>query len=150
MSLKAKILSDFKTAFKNKNAVAKQVLAMLKSAIANKEIELGKRDDGLDDLEIIKLVRQMIKQREESIKQFEQVGQLERAEAEAEEVNILKAYLPAQMNDEELTKIVQEAIDEVNANGPEHLGQVMKVVMPKIAGKADGEVVRKKVIQLLS
>jgi len=146
MSLKKQILEDFKTAFKNKDEVAKRVLSMLKSEIGNAEIEAGEREEGLSDEGVVKVVKRMIKQRQDSAQQFRQGGNEEMAQAEEEEIEVLKKYLPEQLSEEKVEKIVREVIEETSGD---NFGQVMGAVMKKVGDQADGQVVRQVVEKVL-
>jgi len=149
MTLKEKIIDDFKKAFKEKDLVAKSVLSMLKSEIANAEIDLGVREEGISDEECLKVIKKMVKQRKDSIEQFEKGGNQEMADAEKAELAVLEQYLPEQMSEEEIRKQVEEVVAEVGASGPGDLGKVMGVVMKKVGAEADGNVVRVIVAEVL-
>jgi len=150
MSLKKQILEDFKKAFKEKDLVAKSVLAMLKSEIANAEIEKGMRENGLDDAGVVAVVKKMIKQRKDSIEQFEKGGNSEMAENEKAELAVLEKYLPEQMSVEEIEVKVKEIIEKVGATGAGDLGKVMGAVMGELGAEADGNTVREIASKLLS
>ncbi len=149
MTLKEQILNDFKEAFKNKDLVAKNALAMLKSEISNKEIDLGVREEGLGDEEVIKVVKSAVKKRKDAIEQFEKGGNAEMVENEKEELKVLEKYLPEQMSAEDIEIKVKEIIEKVGANSPSDLGKVMGVVMSELGDKVDGNTVREIVGKLL-
>ncbi len=150
MSLKERILNDFKEAFKNKDALAKSVLSMLKSEIANAEIESGAREKGLSDEEVIKVIKKMVKQRRDSIKQFKEGGNQEMAEQEEAELAVLEKYLPEQMSEEEVEEKLKEIIEKVGAQSPADLGKVMGVAMKELGASADGAMVKEIASKLLS
>ena len=150
MTLKEQILNDFKEAFKNKDVVAKNTLSMLKSEIANAEIDLGMRDEGISDEECLKVIKKTVKQRKDSIEQFEKGGNTEMAEGEKAELEILEKYLPEQMGEEEIEVKVKEVIEKVGASEPSDLGKVMGAVMSELGAEADGNVVREIASKLLS
>jgi uncharacterized protein YqeY len=150
MSLKEEILNDFKEAFKNKDLVAKNTLSMLKSEIANAEIDLGHRDEGLPDDEVVKVIKKLVKQRKDSIEQFEKGGNSEMAENEKAELVVLEKYLPEQMSAEEIEAKVKEVIEKVGATGAGDLGKVMGAVMGELGAEADGNTVREIAGKLLS
>jgi uncharacterized protein YqeY len=111
-------------------------LRMLKSAMKYREIEVSK---ALEDADIVAVVGTLIKQRRDSAAQFTAGGRPELAQAENEEIKILEAFLPRQMTDDELAALVQEAIAASGAKGPKEMGAVMKALMPKVQGKAEGK-----------
>jgi uncharacterized protein YqeY len=111
-------------------------LRLLKSQIKYREIEL---DKPLEDPDVIATVGSMIKQRRDSIEQYLAGNRPELAQNEREEIVILEAFLPKQLSDEELFKLVEEAVTLSAAKGPKDMGGVMKALMPKVAGKAEGK-----------
>jgi len=111
-------------------------LRMLKSAMKYREIETGKP---LEDADVVAVVGTLIKQRKDSAAQYSAGGRPELAENENEEIKILEAFLPRQLTDDELAALVQEAIAAAGAKGPKEMGAVMKALMPKLAGKAEGK-----------
>jgi uncharacterized protein YqeY len=142
MTLKEKIIADLKDAMKTGQVVKRDTLRMLDSAVKNVEIEKGKRETGLSDEEVLEVIAKSVKQRNDSIKQFEDNGRPELAEKEKEEAEILKVYLPQQLSQEEIKKIVLETIEEANKQGIADLGKVMGQAMGKMKGIADGNLVR--------
>ena len=153
MTLKEKIESDVKTAMKSKDALAASALRMVIAAVKNKEIEdvsqgKLKLGESLDDAGVIKVISALAKQRQESIEMFKKGGRDDLVKKETAEHALLEKYLPSQMSESEVEKIVVEAIKESGAAGPKDMGNVMRLVMPKIAGRADGklvnEIVRRK------
>ncbi len=154
--LKEKINQDFKEAFKAKEELKVSVLRMLSSAIKNKEVEkrtkLAKsgtaetdleKESQLTDEEVLAVILSEAKRRKDSIAQFEQGGRPELAAAEQSELKILEAYLPEQMGEEEVRKLIKEEIGESGAMSAADIGKVMKVLMPRVKGKADGGMVNK-------
>jgi uncharacterized protein YqeY len=111
-------------------------LRMLKSAMKYREIEVSKP---LEDADIVAVVGTLIKQRRDSAAQFTAGGRPELAQNENEEIKILEAFLPRQMTDDELLALVQEAIAASGAKGPKEMGAVMKALMPRVQGKAEGK-----------
>ena len=136
MPLLAKIDEDLKTAMKARDESKVSSLRMLKAASSNAAIAKGKAT--LEDAEVIDVIGKLIKQRDESVEAYTKGNRPELAEKEKKEAAILKAYLPAQMPDEELKGIIQAAVKEAGASGPQGMGAVMKAVLPKVAGRADG------------
>jgi uncharacterized protein YqeY len=116
---------------------------MLKAAVMNKGVEMG-RD--LEDAEILQVVSSLVKQRRDSIEQFEKGGRRDLVEKETAEIAVLQAYLPPAASPEEIDAAVAEAIAETGASSPRDMGKVMKAVMPRLAGKnADGKTVNEAV-----
>lgn len=142
-SLKRRINQDAKEALKSKDALTLNVLRMLKSEIRYKEIERGSE---LSDDDVISVLSTAIKKRKDSIQQFEKGGRDDLASKEKEELAVVIKYMPEQVSEEELSQIISQAISEEGATGASDLGKVMKLVMPKIRGRADG----KKVNQMVS
>jgi hypothetical protein len=147
-SLKQKILSNFKEAFKSKNELSKRVLGSLKSEIKNQEID--QKGDELSDEEVLKIIKRAIKQRKEAAQQYREGGREELAAAEEQEVAVLEEYLPEQLEDEVIEMEVKKVIEETGANSPDDLGKVMGKVMGKLQGQADGTKVREITQSLLS
>ena len=149
MTLKEQILKDFMTAFKAKDMVTKNTLAMVKSEISNAEIDLGEREDGLKDENTLKVIKKMTKQRKDSIKQFEAGGNTEMADGEKVELEILEKYLPEQMNADDVEVKVKEVIEKTGATEVGDLGKVMGAVMAELGAEVDGNVVREIASKLL-
>jgi uncharacterized protein YqeY len=150
MTLKEQILKDFMTAFKAKDMVTKNTLSMVKSEIANAEIDLGVREDGISDEEAIKVIKKAVKQRKDAITQFEEGGNTEMAENEKAELEVLEKYLPEQMSADDVEVKVKEIIEKVGATEAGDLGKVMGAVMAELGAEADGNVVREIASKLLA
>lgn len=142
-SLKRRINQDAKEALKSKDTLTLSVFRMLKSEIRYKEIERGSE---LSDDDVISVLSSAIKKRKDSIQQFEKGGRDDLASKEKEELAVVTKYMPEQVSEEELSRIISQAISEEGATGVSDLGKVMKLVMPKVRGRADG----KKVNQMVS
>ncbi|HUC89920.1 MAG TPA: GatB/YqeY domain-containing protein [Patescibacteria group bacterium] len=136
--LKQRIDQDLKTALLSGNKVLATTLRGLKSAILYVEVAKGAREQGLGDDEIITILAKEAKKRQESADLYIQGGSQERAQAELDEKKAIEQYLPAQISDEELGRIVDEAIAEVGASGPQAMGQVIGLVKQKAGASADG------------
>ena len=147
MPLLAKIDEDLKTAMKAREELKVSTLRLLKDAISKAAIQ--KQKAVLDDAEVIAEIAKLVKQREESVAAYTKGNRPELAQKEQTEAKILQAYLPAQLSDEELKGIVQAAVKEAGGSGPQAMGVVMKLVMPKVAGRADGKRVNEIVKQSL-
>jgi uncharacterized protein YqeY len=129
-----KINADLITAMKAKDEAALSALRMLKSAIKYKEVDL-KRE--LTNEEVIDVLTKQAKQRRESIEGFEKGGRAESAASEKLELALIEKFLPAALSDEELAKLVEEAVKATGAAGPKDMGKVMGWLTPKVKGKAD-------------
>ncbi len=148
MNLKERISSDLKNALRNKKAIHLSVLRMLQSAIRNKEIEKKKRD-GLVDEEIIEVITSEIKKRKEAIEEYKKGKRQDLADKEKSEIDVLMSYMPEQMGETEIREEVKKAIQEAGAKTSGELGKVMKILMPRMKGKADGALVNKVVSEEL-
>lgn len=138
--LKQQILEDLKSAMREGNAEKRDTLRMLDSMVKNTEIDKKKREEGLSDEEIQEVVMKAIKQRKDAIAQYVEGGREELADKEKKEIEILSAYMPSQLGEDEVRKIVQETIAE---SADSDMGKTMGAAMAKLKGKADGQVVRK-------
>ncbi len=150
MTLKQKIIDDFKQAFRDKDDLKKSVLGMMKSEISNKEIDLGKREEGLNDEEVIAVLKSAAKKRKDSASQFRAGGREELAEQEEKELAVISGYLPEQMGAEEIEKKVGEIAEKIGAKDKSQTGMLMGAVMKELGGAADGNEVRKAVEKILS
>ena len=145
LSLSEQIMSDMKEAMKAREKVRLNTVRMIKSALMNEKIKAGHDLTAEEELTVLSREK---KQREESIEEFTKANRKDLADETKQELAIVESYLPKQMTQEELNQAVSSAIAEVNAQGKSDFGKVMKVLMPKIKGKADGkaasDVVRKQ------
>lgn len=146
MSLKERIVKDMTAAMKSKEAARLSTLRMAKAAVMNREIEKG---EPLTDEELMKMLQTLVKQRRDSVEQFEKAGRAELAEKERAEIVVIEEYLPQAATREEIESAVAEAIAETGAASMKEMGAVMKAAQGKLAGRAaDGrtlsEVVKSK------
>ncbi|MBI2341542.1 MAG: GatB/YqeY domain-containing protein [Deltaproteobacteria bacterium] len=139
MGLKERIESDFKSALKAGDAVRLSCLRMIKAAVFSKEIE--EKCKNLEDSGIISVLNTLVKRANESISQFELGGRSDLSNKEKAELEIIKAYLPAALSESEIAALVDSAVLEACALGPKDMGKVMKILAPKISGRADGKIV---------
>ena len=146
MSVMERLNQDLKQAMKDKAALKLSVIRMVKAALKNEEINLGRPLSDEDELTI--LTREL-KQRRESLHEFEKAGREELASKAREEIEVLSAYMPAQLSEEEVRAIVRDAIAATNAASRKEMGKVMGAVMPKVKGRADGALVQKIVSEEL-
>ncbi|MBI4848134.1 MAG: GatB/YqeY domain-containing protein [Nitrospirae bacterium] len=146
MPLSEKIASDYKDALKSGDKDKVSILRMIKAAIKNREIDKG---GPLDDDEISGILRTFVKRANESIEQFSKAGRTDIADKERSELVIIQDYLPKQLGEDEIKTIVKDAIAETGAAGAKDMGKVMKAVMAKTKGQADGKLVNNLVKELL-
>ena len=147
MDLLAKLSDDFKKAMLSGDQLAKDTIRSIKGAIKYAEIEKG---EVLQDEEISQIVQKAAKQRKESITQYEEANRDDLALKEKNELAIIEQYLPDQLSDEELEKIISDAINESGASSMADIGKVMSRIMPLVKGRADGSFINQKVKLLLS
>lgn len=138
MSLRDTIDGDIKVALKSGAKDKVSALRMLSAALKNKQID--KRRPLTDD-EVVETVRSLIKQRKDSIEQFAKGGRQDLVDKETAEVAVLEVYLPQQLSRDEIETLVRSAIAESGAQGARDMGKVMKALMPKLGGRADGKLV---------
>lgn len=148
MSLLERLNSDMKQAMKNKDKERLSVIRMLKAAVQNEAIRLGK--DGLTNDEELTVLSREVKQRKDSLQEFKNAGRSDLVEKVQNELAYVNAYLPEQLSEDEVHEIVRQTIEEVHAGSKADFGKVMGAVMPKVKGRADGTVVRNIVQQQLS
>ena len=139
MSLSEKITSDIKDAMRAKDSTKLAVLRSLKTALTNYTIEKYGADGELEASEDIGVVRTAIKQRQDSIEKFEAAGRNELAEQEKLEADILEEYLPTAMTEDEISKLIEDTIQEVGASSRKDMGQVMKLLQNKTQGRVDNK-----------
>lgn len=149
MSLKATIESDIKAALLGGDKFKADVLKNLKAAILNEEVALGKRDEGLEDSAVEKVIAREVKKRSESAALYDQAGREELAATERSEAVILEGYLPDQVSEEEITKVIAEVIEKTGASGPAAMGQVIGAVKGRFGNSADGAIIAKLVKEAL-
>jgi len=149
-TLKERVRSDLIKALKGGRKEEVLTLRMLESSIKNREIDLKKRDEGLNDEEVIEVVMKEVKKRKEAIEAYTKGGRNDLAQKESEELEMLQRYLPAELSDEEITNEVEKTIRDLSARSIKDLGKVMGVVMARLKGRADGVKVSKLVKKMLS
>jgi len=145
--LEEKLFNDYKQAMKNKDTIRSSALSFLRAELANVLIE--KRKKNLEDAEVISVVKKQIKQHQDSIEQFNKGARMDLVDKETKELEILKSYLPPELPAEEIKKVIEEAVLETQAAGPKDMGKVMKAVLSKIGGQADGKLVSELVKERL-
>jgi len=147
MSLKDRLSDDMKDAMRAQDKDRLSTIRMLLSAVKYKEIDLGKK---LTDEEVIETITSQVKQRRDSIEQFAKAGRTDLVEKEEAELRMLQGYLPEQLTPEEIDAEIEKAVNEAGASGMKDLGKVMKLLMPKVSGRADGKLVSDKARERLS
>lgn len=147
MTFKRQVDQEMVTAAKAADKIRLSALRLLKNGIHNREIDL-KRE--LNEAEFFQLLSGMVKQRKDSIEQFQQGDRSDLVEKEEAELRVIREFMPEQMSEAELDAIIDDAIRESGAAGVRDMGKVMKILMPKVTGKADGKMVGEKVKSRLS
>jgi len=146
MTLKDRISEDLKGAIKSGDKPRLSVVRLLKSEIINKEIQKGGE---LEEDEIFGLLSSMIRKRKEALEQFKSADRQDLVDRETKELEILHGYQPVQLSEAELQQFVDETIKEIGAGDISALGEVMKTVMPKLRGRAEGALIRDMVAKCL-
>ncbi len=146
-SILDQVEKDYIVSYKAKDLPKISVLRMLKSAIKNAKIE---KKDNLSDQDIYKIISKEIKQRRESAEQYKTGNRLDLAEKELDEIKYFEIYLPTQLTDDEINKIIQETISSSGLDSISDFGKIMGLLIPKISGKADGSKVSALLKQILS
>ena len=149
MELKMKLQSDLTDAIRSQDAVKSGTIRMLLAAITNEEVA-GKSAKVLTDAEVITVLSREAKKRREAVEAYTSAKRDDLANKEKEEAAVIALYLPEQLSEADIKKLIANAIAETSASGPAGMGLVMKVLQPKIAGKADGGVVSSLVKAALS
>jgi len=138
MNLKQRIDADLKTAMLDGNKPLVTTLRTLKSAILYAEVASGAREQGLHDKDVVALLQKESKKRHESAELFAKGGNQEKAEAELREIEVINAYLPAQLSDEELAELISKAIDEIQDSSPQAMGKIIARVKELSNGSVEG------------
>jgi uncharacterized protein YqeY len=147
MNLEEKLMEEMKQAMRANNKLRLSTIRMIRSSMKNKEIELRRK---LIDEEVIRVIQGMMRKGEESLEQFQAGGRMDLVEKEKMEIEIFKSFLPQPLSQEEVIKIIDETIQETQASSLKDLGKVMKAVMAKLGGKADGKLLNQLVKERLS
>lgn len=147
MDINIKLNEEMVTAAKSKDKIRLSAIRMLKTALHNKEINLMRP---LNESEVLQVLSSMIKQRKDSIEQFAKGGRTDLVEKEEAELKVVQEFMPAQMSEDEVDSLIKKAIEEAGAVSIKEMGKVMKILMPKLTGTADGKMVGEKVKAFLS
>jgi len=140
MSIKEKLRADLMDAIRSRDGISSGTIRMVLSAITNEEVS-GKEVRILTDAEVITVLSREAKKRREAAVAYDAVGRADKADLEKSEGEIIAAYLPAQMGEDEIKKLIASAITQSGAGGPADMGKVMGILKPQVAGKADGAIV---------
>jgi len=147
--LKEQLTTDLTDAMRAGDDVRKSTLRMLMSAIKNAEVAGNERKELTDD-QVMQVIGKQVKQRKESIDEFQKAGRQDLVDKETAEMAVLQAYMPEQMGRDEIAAEVRKVIEEVGAKGPADKGKVMQVLMPRLSGKAEGREINAVVTELLT
>lgn len=145
--MREKILNDLKEAMKNQEKTKLSVIRMVKGAMQMEELNLKRP---LTDEEVVMVISKQIKTRKESIVEFEKGNRQDLIDQTNAEIEILNTYMPEQLSEEEVLKIIEEAFNEVNPTAPSDMGKIMGLVSPKLRGKADMSFVSKTIKEKLN
>lgn len=148
MGLREQLREDLKDAMRAQDATRRGTIRMLEAAIKNAEIE--KRGKELEDPDILAILQRQLKQRRDSIEQFERGGRKDLADIERAEIEVIRAYLPEQLSEDDIEAAAKRIIGQTGATGPGDRGKVMGPLMQELRGKADGSAVNSIVSRLLS
>ncbi|MCR3955405.1 MAG: GatB/YqeY domain-containing protein [Gudongella sp.] len=146
MSLKDKLMEDLKSSMKNKETIRKNTVTMVRAAVKQREVD--ERTE-LTDEDILEIISKQLKEKKMAIEEFKKGSRQDLVDTTESEMEILLEYLPEQLNEEEVERIVKETIEEIGATSIKDIGLVMKSTMPKVKGRADGNMVNKAVRKLL-
>lgn len=147
MSLKDKLMEDLKFSMKNKETIRKNTVTMVRAAIKQREVD--ERIE-LNDEQILEIIAKQLKEKKMAIEEFNKGSRQDLVQLTENEIEILLEYLPKQLTEEEVEKLVKETIDEVGATSMKDIGLIMKNVMPKVKGVADGNMVNKAIKKILN
>jgi len=147
MDINKKINEEMIVAAKSQDKIRLSAVRLMKAALHNKEINLMRP---LKEDEVLQVLSSMIKQRKDSIEQFARGGRTDLVEKEEVELKVIQEFMPAQMSEEEVDAIIKKTMEEAGAVSVKDMGKVMKILMPKLAGVADGKMVGEKVKTFLS
>nr|WP_296154419.1 GatB/YqeY domain-containing protein [uncultured Peptoniphilus sp.] len=147
MSLKETLMQDLKTAMKNKDKRTKDTITMVRAAIKQKEV-----DDHveLNDDDVIQIIAKEIKERRGSIEEFQKAGRDDLIDSTKAEIDVLLNYMPEQLSEEELEAMIRKVMEENNITEKKQMGLLMKSIMPKVQGRADGKAVNAIVNRILN
>lgn len=146
MSLSDKLVADMKVAMKAKNKVRLATIRMVRAA--QKEAEIDRHQE-LTDEELLEIIVHQVKMRRDALPEYEKANRPESVQQLQEEIEILKAYLPEQLSEDEIRDLIRDSIKHTGATGPQDMGKVMKDLMPEVKGRADGKLINRLVKEML-
>jgi uncharacterized protein len=147
MDFDKKIEAEMISAARAKDKIRLSAIRMMKTGIHNREIDLKRK---MNESEFLQLLSSMVKQRKDSIDQFKKGGREDLVDKEEAELKVIQEFMPEQMSEEDIDHEIEKVVNEVGAVGIKDMGKVMKVLMPKLTGKADGKIVSEKIKERLS
>jgi uncharacterized protein YqeY len=147
MSIQDQLMADLKQALRDKDSARKSAIRMAMAALKNARVE---KNADLTDQEAIVVLSKEVKQRRDALAEFARAGRDDLVSSESVELEVLEAYLPPPLSEQEIAGLIKEAIAQTGASSPKQMGQVMGVVMPRVQGRADGRQVSQMVRDLLS
>ncbi len=147
MSLKERLMDDLKQAMRDKDALRRETIRMVRSAVRYAEIEWQRE---ATDEEIISLIQREVKRRQEALEMFRKGGRQDLVTTEEAALKILQEYLPRQLDEQEIRQVVERIVSELGASGPSQLGPVMRKAMAELRGRADGRLVNQIAREILS
>lgn len=148
MDLLKKLDDDLSASLKAKDNLRVSTLRMMKAALKNAEIE-KRQKGGLKEEDITGVLSSLVKQRRESVEQYTRAGRLDLADKESREIEIIQEYLPEQLSEEELEALIRSTIQETGVSSVKEIGKLMKVLIPRVKGRADGKVVNERARDIL-
>ena len=148
MSLSEKLAKEMKNALKQRDKIRLSTIRLIRDAILKREIEQGR--ESLDDDGITKVISTMVRKSEEAVEDFKRGDRQDLVDQENQQLEILRSFLPQQLSMEEVRSLINDAVQEAGAADLKDLGKVMKILMPKISGRADGGTVNQMVRERLS
>jgi uncharacterized protein YqeY len=148
MSLKEKLVTEMRKALKEGNKTRLSTIRLIQDAVKKKEIDQGRQE--LDDDGVIKVISTMVRKGEDAVEQFKKGGREDLVDEENRQLDVLRSFLPQPLSVDEIQSLIDEAVQEAKAVDLRDLGKVMKVLMPKISGRADGKTVNEMVRERLS
>lgn len=146
--MKEKLAEEMKSALKQRDKTRLSTIRLIRDAVKKKEIEQGR--EVLDDDGVVRVISAMVRKSEEALEQFEKGGRQDLVEEENREIAILKSFLPQPLSKDEIEALIDEAVQEAGAVNVRDIGKVMKVLMPKVSGRADGRTINQMVRERLS
>lgn len=148
MSLKEKLDQEMKNALKERDRTRLSTIRLIRDAIKNREIDQGREE--LDDNGVIKVISTMVRKGEDAVEQFKRGGRQDLVDEESQQLEVLRGFLPQQLSKDEIRSLINEAVGEAKAVDMRDLGKVMRMLMPKVSGRADGKTVNEMVRERLS